>query len=55
MPVIVSGKTYFGTIEAYRTIGVGRSTLFRWLKEGHNEEYRDWRGWRIIPEKQVKK
>jgi len=57
MPVIVDDKTYYRTAEACRTIGVSRNTLFRWLREDDLDEaeYRDWRGWRLIPEAQVKR
>ena len=57
MRVVVNGETYYRTAEACRTIGVSRNTLFRWLKEDDldDAEYRDWRGWRLIPEAQVKR
>ena len=57
MPIIVDGKSYYRTTEACRTIGVSRNTLFRWLMEDDFDEaeYRDWRGWRLIPEAQVKR
>ena len=57
MPVIVDGKTYYRTTEVCRTIGVSRNTLFRWLREDDSDEaeYRDWRGWRLIPEAQMKR
>jgi predicted site-specific integrase-resolvase len=56
MPVILDGKTYYRTNEVCQTVGVSRNTLFRWLAKGNFEvsEYRDWRGWRLISEDQVR-
>lgn len=50
MPVIVDDRTYYRTADVCRMVGVSRSTLFRWIREGvfYDVEYRDWRGWRLF-------
>ena len=55
MPVTVNGQTYYRTNEAYRIVGVSRTTLFRWLKQGilKEAEYRDRRGWRLFTEDEI--
>jgi excisionase family DNA binding protein len=55
MPIVIAGETYYRTAEVCRLIGVSRNTLFRWLKEGKfgQQEYRDWRGWRLFTSKQL--
>lgn len=55
MPVTMNGQTYYRTVEVCRMIGISRTTLFRWLKEGVFEEakYRDRRGWRVFTEDEV--
>ncbi|MFO8143890.1 MAG: MerR family transcriptional regulator [Dehalococcoidales bacterium] len=56
MPVVLDSQTYYRTSEVYRLLGISRSTLFRWFKEGVASEprYRDRRGWRLFTEKEVK-
>jgi predicted site-specific integrase-resolvase len=55
MPVTMNGQTYYRTVEVCRMIGISRTTLFRWLKEGVFEEakYRDRRGWRLFTEGEI--
>jgi hypothetical protein len=55
MPELIDGKTYYRTAECCRELGVARNTFFRWLEEDDFEanEYRDWRGWRLVPEAQL--
>jgi len=55
MPVVINDQTYYRTAEVCRMVGISRSTLFRWLKEGifSDVEYRDWRGWRLFTAAQV--
>lgn len=55
MPFSINDKTYYRTAEVCRMIGISRSTLFRWLKEGivSDVEYRDWRGWRLFTSDQI--
>ena len=55
MPVTVNGQTYYRTAEVYRMVGISRTTLFRWLKEGtfREPEHRDRRGWRLFTEDEL--
>ena len=55
MPVTVNGQTYYRTAEVYRMVGISRTTLFRWLKEGifSEPEHRDRRGWRLFTEDEL--
>ncbi len=57
MSVTVNGQTYYRTTEVCRLVGISRSTLFRWLKEGIFDEakHRDRRGWRLFTEKELDK
>ncbi len=55
MPFSINNQTYYRTVEVCRMVGISRSTLFRWLKEGivSDVEYRDWRGWRLFTLDQI--
>ena len=55
MPVTVNGQTYHRTAEVCRMVGISRSTLFRWLKEGifREAQHRDRRGWRLFTEDEI--
>ena len=57
MSVTVNGQTYYRTTEVCRLVGISRTTLFRWLREGTFDEaqYRDRRGWRLFTEKELDK
>jgi predicted site-specific integrase-resolvase len=57
MPITISGRTYYRTIEACRIVGISRNTLFRWLREGTytDVESVDRRGWRLFTEDDVKR
>ena len=57
MPVTMKGETYYRTAEVYRVLGVSRTTLYRWLKNGIFGEarYRDRRGWRLFTEHEVER
>ena len=50
MPVTVNGRTYYRTVDVCQAIGISRTTLFRWLKQGILKEakHRDRRGWRLF-------
>lgn len=50
MSVVINGQTYYRTADVCEMVGISRSTLFRWSKEGivSDAEYRDWRGWRLF-------
>ena len=55
MPVTVNGQTYYRTADVCRMVGISRTTLFRWLKEGifSEAEHRDRRGWRLFTEDEM--
>ncbi len=55
MPVTINGQTYYRTIEVCRTVGISRTTLFRWLKQGilSKSERRDRRGWRLFARDEI--
>ncbi len=55
MPVTLSGWKYYRTAEVCHIVGISRTTLFRWLREGTFSEpkRRDRRGWRLFTEKEV--
>lgn len=55
MPVIINGRKYYRTAEAYRMVGISRSTLFRWLRAGLFEDVKnvDRRGWRLFTEEDL--
>jgi len=56
MPVQIDGQTYYRTTEACSRIGIGRATLFRWLKAGILEKrFKDRRGWGIFTEDDLRK
>jgi excisionase family DNA binding protein len=50
----INGQTYYRTSEVCETIGISRSTLFRWLKNGILPKCcHDRRGWRLYTEEDV--
>jgi len=55
MPVKIDGQTYYRTAEVCLKVGIGKSTLFRWIREGIMEEaeHRDRRGWRLFTESEI--
>ena len=55
MPVKINGQTYYRTAEVCLEVGIGKSTLFRWIKEGimDEAEHRDRRGWRLFTEGEI--
>ncbi len=57
MPIIINSQTYYGTSEACRIAGIGRSTLLRWLRNGilKDASYRDRRGWRLFTQGDIKR
>jgi len=52
MPVKLNGRTYYRTAEICQIVGIGRSTLFRWIRQNVVKEaqYRDRKGWRLFTE-----
>ena len=57
MPVTIDNRTFYRTAEVCRMASISRSTLLRWLKDGHLKinDYRDRRSWRLFTEVDVKK
>ena len=57
MSVIIAGETYYRTSEACRVVGIGRSTLLRWLKIGliRDASHKDRRGWRLFTEADIRR
>ena len=57
MSIIIKGETYYRTSEACRMVGIGRSTLLRWVRKGvlNDASHRDKRGWRLFTEADVKR
>ncbi|MHC1578134.1 MAG: MerR family transcriptional regulator [Dehalococcoidia bacterium] len=55
MPVEIDGRTYYRTAEVCQIVGIGKSTLFRWIKENivQDAEYRDRKGWRLFAEDEL--
>jgi len=55
MPVTINGQTYYRTVEVCRMVGISKSTLFRWLKQGvlSKAERRDRRGWRLFTRDEI--
>jgi len=55
MPITINGQSYYRTAEVCQIVGIGKSTLFRWIKEGTTKEaeHRDRRGWRLFTEDEM--
>ena len=55
MPVAINGQKYYRTSEACQMVGISRTTLLRWLRQGNLKlpEYRDRRRWRLFTEDDV--
>ena len=55
MSVKINGQTYYRTAEVCRTVGISKTTLFRWLKRGvfKGARHRDRRGWRLFTEEEI--
>ena len=52
MPVKINGRIYYRTAEVCQIVGIGKSTLFRWIRQNvvKDAEYRDRKGWRLFAE-----
>jgi len=55
MSLTINGTTYYRTAEVCRMVGISRTTLFRWLKDGllREAQYRDRRGWRLFTKEEI--
>jgi transposase-like protein len=56
MPVEIDGRTYYRTAEVCQIVGIGKSTLFRWIRQNivDDAEYRDRKGWRLFGEEELR-
>ena len=55
MPAEINGQLYYRTAEIYRSLGISRNTLFRWLRKDvlGDIERRDIRGWRLFTPNEI--
>jgi len=55
MSVKLNGRTYYRTAEVCQIVGIGKSTLFRWIRQNivKDAEYRDRKGWRLFAEDEL--
>jgi predicted site-specific integrase-resolvase len=55
MPVRIDGRVYYRTAEVCQMVGIGKSTLFRWIRQNvvKDAEYRDRKGWRLFAEDEL--
>jgi excisionase family DNA binding protein len=55
MVVQIGEKKYYRTMEACRILGISKTTLLRWLKQGDicETNRRDFRGWRLFTREEI--
>ena len=55
MPVTINGQTYYRTSEACQIVGISRTTLLRWLRQGNfkTRDHRDRRSWRLFTQEDI--
>jgi len=55
MPVKINGRIYYRSAEICQMVGIGKSTLFRWIRQNivKDAEYRDRKGWRLFAEDEL--
>lgn len=55
MPVKIDGRIYYRTAEVCQMVGIGKSTLFRWIRQNivKDAAYRDRKGWRLFAENEL--
>jgi len=55
MPVKIDGRIYYRTAEVCQMVGIGKSTLFRWIRQNvvKDAECRDRKGWRLFAEDEL--
>jgi phage antirepressor YoqD-like protein len=56
MAVKINGRIYYRTAEVCQMVGIGKSTLFRWIRQNivKDAEYRDRKGWRLFAEDELR-
>lgn len=57
MSVQINGQVYYRTAEVCQMVGIGKSTLFRWMRQNiiREPEYRDRKGWRLFTEHELRR
>ena len=55
MPVKINGRLYYRTAEVCQIVGIGKSTLFRWIRQNivNDTACRDRKGWRLFAEDEL--
>ena len=55
IPVKINGRVYYRTAEICQMVGIGKSTLFRWIRQNvvKDAECRDRKGWRLFAEDEL--
>jgi DNA-binding transcriptional MerR regulator len=55
MPLKIDGRVYYRTAEVCQIVGIGKSTLFRWIRQSiiRDAECRDRKGWRLFTENEL--
>jgi DNA-binding transcriptional MerR regulator len=55
MPIRIDGQVYYRTAEVCQMVGIGKSTLFRWIRQNiiSDAECRDRKGWRLFTEDEL--
>jgi DNA-binding transcriptional MerR regulator len=56
MPIQINGQVYYRTAEVCQMVGIGKSTLFRWMRQNiiREPEYRDRKGWRLFTDDELR-
>jgi len=56
MSVQINGRVYYRTAEVCQIVGIGKSTLFRRMRQNivREAEYRDRKGWRLFTEDELR-
>jgi len=56
MPAKINGQVYYRTAEVCQKVGIGKSTLFRWMRDNVIKEagHRDRKGWRLFTEDELR-
>lgn len=56
MSVQINGRVYYRTAEVCQMVGIGKSTLFRWMRQNiiKEAEYRDRKGWRLFTDDELR-
>ena len=55
MPVTINGQAYYRTAEVCLMVGIAKSTLLRWIRQGtvREAERRDRKGWRLFTKHEI--